>query len=177
MAAVTRWIRRTLSRQKYLGGRALRTYAIACAYDFPDVARLAATACLRLDVDHDDVQELGLISARQYKNFLDYRKRCSAAAVAALSRVYKTMSIPAWVLEHETLLGGCSGCREKGQGTMQILDNTGSEVVMHIPSRAPWMQYIVELQKGMETIPLPSLAVQPFMLDPAIRVAAVQAVR
>ncbi|EIW53683.1 uncharacterized protein TRAVEDRAFT_52800 [Trametes versicolor FP-101664 SS1] len=171
MAAVKTWMQRTLSRPDYVHySVALRTYAIACAYGLPDVARLAARGYRKaFDDKEQQGEELDLISARQYKHLLDYHERCCAAAQTAISDIFKLASVPTWLLEHKTLLSGCNECRGKGKDIKQIRDATGSKVVMYI--RPAWTKYFTTLELMMRDQPDPSYARETCFLNSTIRAA------
>ncbi|KAI0633982.1 hypothetical protein C8Q77DRAFT_1156844 [Trametes polyzona] len=62
MAPIITWMRRTLSKARYRPTDTMRTFALACAYGFLEVAQLAARAYLALPADSGDVEEHSLIS-------------------------------------------------------------------------------------------------------------------
>ncbi|EIW53684.1 uncharacterized protein TRAVEDRAFT_52801 [Trametes versicolor FP-101664 SS1] len=173
MAAITTWMRRTLSRPENAELQALRTYAIACAYDLPDVARLAARGYLSVNlrlpspVGHKKATELDFISATQYARLLDYHKQCSDAAVAALTLTFEHESLPSLVLMHQAVVGGCRRCRSKVVKTVLVPDPTGGEARVAI--RPAWTKYIERLKETMKTRPVPAQALSSSFLDPAIR--------
>lgn len=173
MAAITAWMQRTLSRPENAEFQALRTYALACAYDLPDVARLAARCYLSVNlrlpspVGHEKGTELGLISAMQYARLLDYHKRCSDAAVAALTSTFEHEPLPSLVLMHQAVVGGCRRCRSKDVKTVLVPDPTGGEARVAI--RPAWTKYIERVKEAMKTRPVPAQALSSSFLDPAIR--------
>lgn len=173
MAAITAWMRRTLSRPENAELQALRTYAIACAYYLPDVARLAARGYLSVNlrlpspVGHKKATELDFISATQYARLLDYHRRCSDAAVAALTLTFEHGSLPSLVLMHQAVVGGCRRCRSKVVKTVLVPDPTGGEARVAI--RPAWTKYIERLKETMKIRPVPAQALSSSFLDPAIR--------
>lgn len=172
MWAVRMWLERTLRRPEYLDPHAaLRTYAIACAYGIPAVARLAARHSLSRPAEHGGlVEELKLISALQYARLLDYRDQCVAAAVNAVSGFFTSAS---WLEEHSTLLGGCYDCRwsiERTVAVVKVRDEVGHSV--HVPVRFEWLEYRKNLETQLKVCPDPSVARRSVLLDPAIRAAA-----
>ncbi|KAH9848046.1 hypothetical protein C2E23DRAFT_889491 [Lenzites betulinus] len=171
MPRITAWMRRTLLRPVYHGGaHALRTYALARAYDFPDVARLAAKGCLAISADDDKFEDLQPLTAQQYKNLLDYRRRCTAVAVDAVLGAFKLQSVPAWSLDHSELLGGCFCCRGDRAAYVSVRDATGKVKDKKIFVMRSWLDYGEKLAGYLSTIrPDPSFAKHPSLLDPAIR--------
>ncbi|OJT11029.1 hypothetical protein TRAPUB_12453 [Trametes pubescens] len=173
MAAITTWMRRTLSRPENAESQALRTYAIACAYDLPEVARLAARGYLSINlrlpssVGHEKAAELDLMSALQYTRLLDYHKRCSDAAVAALTSTFELERLPSLVLMHQAIVGGCRRCRSKDVNTVLVPDPSGGEARVAI--RPAWTKYIERVKEAMKTRPVPAQALSSSFLDPAIR--------
>lgn len=83
----------------------LRVYAVACAFGFPEAARVAARRSLRLPACLGFASELQYASAAAYHRLLDYRRRCALAVRALLVwEGPERAREPAWIMA-----GKCSG--------------------------------------------------------------------
>ncbi|KAI0357908.1 hypothetical protein OH77DRAFT_1588207 [Trametes cingulata] len=163
MDVVTKWLRRTLLRPDYVRSQTLSVYALACAYDMADVARVAARGCLDLPADLGKAQGLELISALQYTRLLDYRQRCAAAAVQAVA----VRPVPTWMSACSEWLGRCATCLEQdgcqfGDGLCSVRDKARFKVMAVI--RMAWFKYFEALAEQLKTKPLPHVAKSPMLL-------------
>ncbi|KAI0633981.1 hypothetical protein C8Q77DRAFT_1072711 [Trametes polyzona] len=162
MTPVMRWLRRTLVRPEYAGSQALRIFSLACAYHLEDVARVAARSYLGRPLNHGKTQGLELITALQYTHLLDYRRRCTEAAVQAIV----ARPVPSWIMEHKHLLGRCRACVGTGpdycskEGLVEL--KSKGKAVGHI--RSGWFKYFETLAEHLVTTPVSQVAREPLLL-------------
>lgn len=81
ISSITECMRRILGSPAVVAARPVNVYAVACAYEFEDVARIAAQYSLRKPVGVDYVEELDLTSTRTWHKLSAYRHQCVVAAL------------------------------------------------------------------------------------------------
>lgn len=83
MELVTVEMKRLLLLPAFMEKFPLRVYALACVYEFTDIARTAAVVSLHhpLPEGEESNFELSLMSGLQYHRLLQYRRKCQRAAV------------------------------------------------------------------------------------------------
>ncbi|KAI0672531.1 hypothetical protein C8Q78DRAFT_1078037 [Trametes maxima] len=164
MTPVTKWMRSSLLRPEYVKRKALRAYAIACAYGLVDVAHVAARAYLSIPVDSGKAKELDLITALQYTRLLEYRKRCVSAAKAAVRPKTIKGSVVIWLYEHGTLLGlpAKCNCNASSADLVVVKNTTRTKILLRI--RPAWFIYLQALCERLETALEPSTAREPALL-------------
>lgn len=166
ITAVKERMDKVLRDASYLDAKPVSVYALACAYGLPEVARLAARRTLCLGPVFEYVPELAAISGRAYHYLLEYRQNCSVAARRVVSRS-ATQAVPAWVGEDEIKhMLVCS--REECESTAQYYYTR--ETDYHI--RPAWLEYLGNVERGLEMRPDASIATRTEMLEPVMVSAA-----
>jgi len=95
MAGVGRHLRELLVAPRFLETEPLRVYLIACLYRLGDEARLAAKGALQFPMFGLLVEELKLVPASLYHQFMDYHQRCGNAA-AGQAKMFSWMPVAQW---------------------------------------------------------------------------------
>ena len=139
--SVTECMRGVLKAPAIVTAKPVSVYAVACAYELEDVARIAARESLSEPLRPDYVEELDLISIRTFHKLSAYRSQCIAAALREMNAWYKyciaSREIHAQYNIHQTenLTPGknCNQCSKVERG--------GSKI------RASWAIYIEKLER------------------------------
>ncbi|TBU41398.1 hypothetical protein BD309DRAFT_992411 [Dichomitus squalens] len=169
LRGVSQRMQDVLLRADYLDKKPLSVYALACAYDLPAVARVAARRMLKLPAMLESVPELTSISGRAYHNLLEYRYKCGQAASTAVARSRGLQPMPGWV-DEETIkmLVICSSTSDDCKENSVYYCVHPTEYYL----RQSWLDYLDKLGRELVVRPDGSLASSPEMLEPVVVSAA-----
>ena len=198
MTSITDGVHRALLDPAVLAIEPIICYALACAYDLPDVAQAAARHSLKTPIYFEYVEELELISFRDWHRLSQYRKRCSAAARGFLGMglfagdPVATLAGSSWLRRRaEHLRCDCGsgarfeeagGSRARGASVSARCRRTsyrlpsatlGQETFTNVTwnMRESWVTYLRELDHALEMTPDPAIALSATLLDPVVQSA------
>ncbi|KAM5539754.1 hypothetical protein V8D89_006567 [Ganoderma adspersum] len=163
--SVTECMRGVLKSPAIVKAKPVSVYAVACAYELEDVARIAARQSLSEPLGADYVEELDLISIRTFHKLSAYRSQCIAAALREMNAWHNYYNLdpstpgkmmwPGYRNMNQLTPGyDCKLCSKVERDGYQI--------------RLSWATYMEKLERSLERTPDATKARSSSSLQPVI---------